>query len=69
VPVPPADTETEPESAAIDLTGPINYLECGWCRRKGAYVTSRFPMLRCKYCGGRHPLDEDDWQAALRSPR
>ncbi|MEY2447665.1 MAG: hypothetical protein QOH79_1141 [Acidimicrobiaceae bacterium] len=45
--------------------GVITYIPCGLCDRKGAYISSRFPVLRCKYCGGRHPLSDQEWRDAL----
>jgi len=53
----------------VEPTAVISYLLCGWCQRKGAYVSPRFAVLRCKYCGGRHTLTEAEWRAALNASR
>jgi diguanylate cyclase len=50
---------------APEPAGAITYMLCRECNRKGAYVSPRFPVLRCKYCGGRHTLSDDDWRTAL----
>jgi hypothetical protein len=50
---------------APEPVGAITYMPCLECKRKGAYVSPRFPVLRCKYCGGRHTLSDDDWRTAL----
>ncbi len=55
--------------APADAPAVISYTVCGLCRRKGAYVSPRFAVLRCKYCGGRHPLSEEEWRAALDGSR
>jgi len=33
------------------------FLRCGQCGRHGAYVSSRFPIIRCKYCRATAPLE------------
>jgi hypothetical protein len=54
-------------TATVEPPLTITYIACGHCDRRGAYVSGRFPVLRCKYCGFRHPLSDPEWRGALRN--
>jgi hypothetical protein len=53
----------------VEPSKTITYMVCGECNRRGAYISPRFPVLRCKYCGLRLPLSGPDWREALRYAR
>jgi hypothetical protein len=52
---------------AVEPPATITYMLCGQCKRRGAYVSPRFPVLRCKYCGLRHALSDLEWREALET--
>jgi hypothetical protein len=53
----------------VEPSTSITYMVCGECNRRGAYISPRFPVLRCKYCGLRLPLSGPEWHEALRNAR
>lgn len=44
-----AGGDTVDDSGTVWRAG-IQYVHCGWCHRKGAYVVPGRAILRCKYC-------------------